>query len=299
VPDAAGGHLSLVWALVWCIVIASLFGAILSATSLGWVQKLAGMSPARLLPFILMLVIVGTIGERHLAIDLGVVAVLGVVGYSMSELAWPRAPLMLGFVLGPLLERRWLLSHSMYGWRWALRPGVLLLVALAALLLSVVARTTQEGAASNDRAQAASPGDAEVSYVLATLATGGLAWTWTLAPQAAFFPRLAFAALLAAAAACVWDVVRRRRRDESRLVARLRTHAVRLGWLWGFIGATWLFGPVLGAAVATALYASTEARSSWQEAAGLTAAVGATAYAFVWLLMPFSTEAAIPLWLAP
>ena len=46
------------------------------------------------------------------------------LGYAMSTLKWPRAPLMLAFVLGPLVERRVLLSNALYGWSWLLRPSV-------------------------------------------------------------------------------------------------------------------------------------------------------------------------------
>ena len=74
---------------------------------------------------VLTLILVGTIAERHATADFGILLLLGLLGYVLSALAWPRAPLILGFVLGPLIERRVLLSNSVYGWRWVLRPSVL------------------------------------------------------------------------------------------------------------------------------------------------------------------------------
>src|SRR4029453_6203218 len=134
-PSQAGGPLTLVFALVWCIVIASALGALLGMVSLGWVSRLARVRPARLFPVILMFVLIGIVGERHVRADLGVLLVLGGLGYSMATLKWPRAPLMLAFVLGPLVERRVLLSHTLYGWSWLLRPSVLVLAAVALALL--------------------------------------------------------------------------------------------------------------------------------------------------------------------
>ena len=129
-PASAGGHLTLVFALVWCTVIASAIGALIGLGSLGWVVRLARVRPALLFPVILTFVLIGTVAERHATADLGVLLVLGGLGYAMSILKWPRAPLMLAFVLGPMVERRVLLSNTLYGWSWVLRPTVMVLAAV-------------------------------------------------------------------------------------------------------------------------------------------------------------------------
>ena len=53
--------------------------------------------------------------------------VFGALGLAMARLGWPRPPLLLGLVLGPLAENRLFLSTDNYGAAWLLRPGVLLL----------------------------------------------------------------------------------------------------------------------------------------------------------------------------
>ena len=105
VPEHAGGHLTLVSSLMWCIVVAGGVGALLGAASLGFVERFASVRPTRLFPALLTLVLIGTVGERSLPSDLVVVGLVGLLGYVMSALEWPRAPLVLGFVLGPLLEQ--------------------------------------------------------------------------------------------------------------------------------------------------------------------------------------------------
>ena len=60
-----------------------------------------------------------------------VLLVFGVVGYVMKRWNWPRAPIALGLVLGPLLERYLHLSINVYGFEWLTRPVVLVIFALA------------------------------------------------------------------------------------------------------------------------------------------------------------------------
>ena len=131
-------------------VIASAIGALIGLGSLSWVMRLARLRPALLFPVILTFVLIGTVGERHVTADLGVLLVLGGLGYAMSTLKWPRAPLMLAFVLGPMVERRVILSSSLYGWSWVLRPTVLVL-AVVAITLLLAGRRKRRGPADRTR----------------------------------------------------------------------------------------------------------------------------------------------------
>ena len=49
----------------------------------------------------------------------------------MRELGWPRPPLLLGLVLGDLVERYLFISVQLYGWTWVFRPLVLIMLGLA------------------------------------------------------------------------------------------------------------------------------------------------------------------------
>ena len=48
----------------------------------------------------------------------------------MKRLKWPRPPLVLGFVLGALIERYMFISFSAYGWMWLLRPAVIVILSI-------------------------------------------------------------------------------------------------------------------------------------------------------------------------
>jgi putative tricarboxylic transport membrane protein len=53
--------------------------------------------------------------------------VLSLFGYLMKANGWPRAPLVLGFILGTKMELYLWLSVARYDMEWIWRPGVILL----------------------------------------------------------------------------------------------------------------------------------------------------------------------------
>jgi tetrahydromethanopterin S-methyltransferase subunit F len=58
-----------------------------------------------------------------------------VLGWALKHFQWPRPPLVLGFILGSVLERYMFISIQRYGSTWLARPVVMLMFALAALSL--------------------------------------------------------------------------------------------------------------------------------------------------------------------
>ena len=109
----------LFWGLVVSFWIGSLILLVLSVPFIGiWVRLL--MIPLRIMvPAILMFICIGTYSVDNSAFDIWLVALLGVGGYFARVLAFPAAPLILGFVLGPMLEehfrRAMLLSRGAFG----------------------------------------------------------------------------------------------------------------------------------------------------------------------------------------
>jgi TctA family transporter len=94
----------LFWGLVVSFWIGSLILLLLSIPLIGvWVRLL--MVPIRMMvPAILMFICIGTYSVSNSAFDIWLVALLGLGGYFARILGFPAAPLILGFVLGPMLE---------------------------------------------------------------------------------------------------------------------------------------------------------------------------------------------------
>ncbi len=57
-----------------------------------------------LYPAVLVLVCSGVFSINNSTFDVWVVAIFGAMGYAMRLLDFPPAPLLLGYVLGPLME---------------------------------------------------------------------------------------------------------------------------------------------------------------------------------------------------
>jgi len=94
-----------------------------------------------LFPAIVLFCAVGVYSENNNTFDIWMVAIFGIVGYGFLKLKCEPAPLLLGFILGPMMEenlrRALLLSRG--DWSvFVTRPISAGLLVVAALLLVIV-----------------------------------------------------------------------------------------------------------------------------------------------------------------
>lgn len=103
-PKLVAEQPSLFWGLVMSFWIGNVLLVILNLPLIGlWVRLLA--VPYHLLyPAILMFICIGAYSVHYSAFDVMVVFGFGLLGYLMRIFTMPAAPLLLGFVLGPLIE---------------------------------------------------------------------------------------------------------------------------------------------------------------------------------------------------
>ena len=130
-PDMLTVNLDVTYSMVWSIAIANILGAGLCYMFSGQFAKLATLRYTLILPSILGIVYIGAFeGSRDWG-DLYALLFFGVLGWTMKQLKWPRPPLILGFVLGAIIERYMFISIGRYGAEWLLRPVVLVLFSIA------------------------------------------------------------------------------------------------------------------------------------------------------------------------
>ena len=139
-PDMLTKHLHLTFSFVWLIVISNIITVAFCFLFINHLVKLTYVRGALLVPAILLLVILGGYAESHSTFDIGITLVFGFIGLLMAYLDWPRPPLILGLVLGPLIERYFFISYGLYKMAFLLRPIVILtfLIGLAVLLLPII-----------------------------------------------------------------------------------------------------------------------------------------------------------------
>jgi hypothetical protein len=249
-------------------------------------------------------VYIGAFAEKNAFPDLVVVLVFGALGWVMQKLDWPRPPLLLGLVLGPLMENRLFLATGNYGMAWLWRPGVLglLAVILAGLLYPLLKakRPGQNSAAQPAMGSGVSPGPASQEALHAASAASRLNWAalfslllvialaWALWQsrrfgfRAGLFPwAIGFPLLALAMIQLVMDLTGKRAEPSvtsmvgttpdlpAPLVVR-RTASI-CGWLLGFFVAIWLLGFPLAVPLLTFLYLKVGAAEKWPLALGLTA----------------------------
>ncbi len=99
----------------------------------GQFAKIATLRYTLIMPSVLGIIYIGAFeGSRNWG-DLWTLLFFGVLGWTMKQLKWPRPPLILGFVLGDIIERYMFISIQRYGYDWLFHPIVVVLFAMSAL----------------------------------------------------------------------------------------------------------------------------------------------------------------------
>lgn len=135
-PEMLSTNLNMTYAMVWSIAIANILGAGLCFLFSGQLAKIAVLRYTLILPAILIFVYVGAFQSSRNWGDLYALLIFAVIGWVMKQLKWPRPPLVLGFVLGALIERYMFISTARYGLDWLQRPLVIVLLVASALVMA-------------------------------------------------------------------------------------------------------------------------------------------------------------------
>jgi len=135
-PDMLTRHLPVTFSMVWTLVIANVITVLLCLAVLNYLAKLTTIQGSLIIPFVLLLVFVGSYTANGQIADLFVTFCFGLLGYFMVRFGWPRPPLVLGFVLGRLAETYLFISVARYGFAWLARPVVLFLMLITGLVIA-------------------------------------------------------------------------------------------------------------------------------------------------------------------
>jgi TctA family transporter len=118
-PNMIAGHPDLFWGLVASMWVGNVFLVVLNVPMVRWWLSLFKIPYNVLFPGILFFCCIGTYSVNNNLHDVFITATFGLLGYVMMRLDLDAAPLMLGFILGPMLEenfrRALLLSRGSFG----------------------------------------------------------------------------------------------------------------------------------------------------------------------------------------
>jgi TctA family transporter len=134
-PKLLTTQLDVTFTLVWSLALANILGAGICFLFANQMARLVTIRPAILVPCISAICFVGAYqGSRSFG-DLIVLLGFGLVGWAMKRARWPRPPLVLGYILGKLLEQDLFISTLRYGSSWLMRPAVIGILVVALLVL--------------------------------------------------------------------------------------------------------------------------------------------------------------------
>jgi putative tricarboxylic transport membrane protein len=134
-PDMLSKHLNVTYSMVWTIVLANVVTVVVCFVFLDQLARLTSVRGGILIPLILVLVFVGSYTSNNHYGDIVVTLLFGAIGYFMVLAGWPRAPFVLGLVLGKIAENYLYISVARYEAAWLTRPVVLVLIVIAVAVI--------------------------------------------------------------------------------------------------------------------------------------------------------------------
>ena len=104
-PSMIEKHPDVFWGLIASMYVGNLILLLLNFPLVPLLVRVLTIPPGLLLPLVLVVSVVGVWGIRYSPVDVGMLGVLGAVGYYLREHQYPLAPILLGLVLGRRLEQ--------------------------------------------------------------------------------------------------------------------------------------------------------------------------------------------------
>jgi putative tricarboxylic transport membrane protein len=286
------GKLDLTFSFVWVIILSNFITVAICFLFLNTLAKVTQVRGSLIIPLILLLIYLGAFAEKNAFEDMIVVLFFGGLGWIMEKFQWPRPPVLLGLVLGPLAENRLFLASDNYGTAWMWRPGVLIIfaVTLLGIIYPIIKRkweqkTIQTTAATAVEAvpKAGVELDRRVLFTVCVIILLALAlWqSRNFGFRAGLFPWvIGTPTLVLTLFQLAKDLTGRKNGSAPHFetgvafevapeVATRRTWSI-IGWIVGFFIAIWLLGFSIAVPLTLVLYLKFAGREKWPTIVGVT-----------------------------
>jgi putative tricarboxylic transport membrane protein len=133
------------WAVIMSMYIGNVVLLILNLPLIPYIAKLLAIPRNYLIPFILFFTLMGAYIGQNNATELLFMTGLGVIATVLRFAGFPLAPLLIGFILGPMMENNFARAANIadgvsFMWERPMTLGLLILAALLVILPSLRAR---------------------------------------------------------------------------------------------------------------------------------------------------------------
>ena len=139
-PELVKKNPEIIYSIVWLQGISGIVGTLVGFALAAQLAKLAEVRYTFMVPVMFIFMLMGAFSVTRDPADLIVVVAFGLLGYFMRRHGYPRPAMILGLVLGDLMERYLYRSVASYGFSWLGRPAVIALLLLAAASLFFTVR---------------------------------------------------------------------------------------------------------------------------------------------------------------
>jgi putative tricarboxylic transport membrane protein len=170
-------HLDLVFSFVWIIVVTNIITVAICFVFIKQLVRITEVRGTILIPSIIVLILLGGYADSHTLFAVFLTLGAGAIGYLMVHLDWPRPPLILGLVLGRLVEKNLFTSYQAYGAALVLRPVVILVLIVGIGIVAWPLSQRYRRRAARDAGMALAPSS---SLELATCVVVAAVVSWAL-----------------------------------------------------------------------------------------------------------------------
>jgi len=147
-PEIVSEKTDLVFVMIFTIIFGNLCGTVLGLFLVNPLSRLTFLPVSQLVPVLLSVIFTGAYAVHGSMFDVGIVLLAGWLGYLMKVGGYSRAALLIGFVLGSVLEKNLFLAIQLDGPAFFLRPVPL---GLLAVTLALLAFSLRPGARAGSR----------------------------------------------------------------------------------------------------------------------------------------------------
>ncbi len=130
-PEMIKKNADIIYSVVWLQGISGIIGTLVGFCLASQLAKLAEVRYTFMVPIMFMFILMGAFSVNRDPLDLVVVVAFGTLGYYMRRAGYPRPAMILGLVLGDLMEKYLYRSVASYGFSWMARPAVIVLFIIA------------------------------------------------------------------------------------------------------------------------------------------------------------------------
>jgi len=159
-PEMVKKNPEIIYSIVWLQGISGIIGTLIGFGLAAQLAKLAEVRYSFMVPIMFIFILMGAFSVNRDPADLIVVVAFGLLGYFMRRYGYPRPAMILGLVLGDLMEKYLYRSMASYGFTWLSRPAVigLLIISTASFLLTLRGRMKANARAKAEAAPASFTG---------------------------------------------------------------------------------------------------------------------------------------------